>query len=183
MPTKLEGTEVTHETFDPSVEDYVAHYRDYIEHIQWLMEGMGFVINALILRMLTHDRTKIQPPELEVYAAVVPAFKELTFGTPEHEANGKRLGPAWQHHTQHNRHHPQHFEGGIDDMTLIDLIEMVCDWRAAALRQGKFDVNQSLDVLRDEHRIGNQLAHILENTGKMLDRWCGEFPRTQRNLP
>lgn len=169
--------------FNPSPEDYIYHYRDYIQHIQWLMEGMCYIQNALMHRLLTHDRSKIEPPELDAYAEVVPAFKGLEFGSPEHIANGKRLGSAWKHHTEHNRHHPEHFENGINDMTLVDLIEMVCDWRAAALRKGHFDVMDSLASLKDRHNIGDQLAKIIYNTGWWLEWKCGEFPASQKSLP
>ena len=165
--------------FNPSESDYVYHYRDYIQHIQWLMEGMCFVQTAIMHRLLTHDRTKIEPPELEAYAEVVPAFKGLVFGSEEHIANGKRLGPAWKHHTEHNLHHPEHHPDGIDGMTLIDLIEMVCDWRAAALRRGSFDVEQSLNVLRDRHGISPQLENVIRNTGRWLAEECKVLPSSQ----
>ena len=34
---------------------------------------------------------------------------------------------ALQHHYQKNRHHPEAFERGVDGMTLVDLVEMVCE--------------------------------------------------------
>ena len=170
--------------FNPSEDDYIFHYKDYIQHIQWLMEGMAWVQQQIMKRMLTHDRSKIGPEELDAYAEVVPGFKNFTYGTPEHKAHGDKLGPAWQHHTEHNKHHVEHFEHGISDMTLIDLIEMVCDWRAAALRSGTWDYETSLTMfVKNSKVMSPQIVSIIRNTCRTLDENCQSLGDSQRNLP
>ena len=49
-------------------------------------------------------------------------------------------------------------------MTLIDLIEMYCDWRAAVLRHDDGDFAESLQINKERFGIDNQLAAIFENT-------------------
>ena len=45
-----------------------------------------------------------------------------------------KFKPAIDHHYANNRHHPEHWPNGINDMTLMDLIEMLADWKAATAR-------------------------------------------------
>jgi hypothetical protein len=168
--------------FNPSKDDYIYHYKDYIQHTQWVSEGIYLIINQLLLRMLTHDRTKIEAEELDAYAEIVPGFKNFTYGTQEHKDHGAKLGPAWDHHVQHNKHHPEHFEAGLRGMTLIDLIEMVCDWRAASMRGGTFDYDKSIEQFSNRFYPPKEVVSILRNTCKVLDEKCGEFPTSQKGL-
>lgn len=169
--------------FNPSKDDLIYHYKDYIQHIQWLMEGMASVQHELMRRMLTHDRTKIGEDELDAYAEIVPGFKDYEYGTPEHKAHGNRLGPAWKHHTENNRHHTEHFENGLNDMNLLDLIEMVCDWRAASMRSGNFDYGQSLRVFKERVNPDEQVMDIIRNTCIMLSYIVEPMPESQKDLP
>lgn len=150
--------------------DLAYHALDYIQHIQWVMEGLAACQVALGKRALTHDRSKIVPGmERDIYAQVVPQFASVVFGTPEHKAVGDKLGSAWDHHLRHNRHHPEHHSNGINDMSLIDLLEMVCDWKAAGLRKETGGLENSLKTLQAHHGIEPQLAAILRNTFSILD--------------
>lgn len=149
--------------------DMAYHALDYIQHIQWVMHGMALMQMHLVQRALTHDRSKIREGwERNIYAQVVPEFEGKRFGTPEHQAVGDKLGPAWQHHLAHNAHHPEHHPEGINSMTLIDLIEMLCDWKAASLRQRQGSLQDSITLLKDQHGIGDQLETILRNTARIL---------------
>lgn len=169
--------------FNPSKDDYIYHYKDYIQHIQWLMEGMAWIQHQLMMRMLSHDRTKIEDDELHAYAEIVPGFKKFKYGTPEHKNHGDRLGQAWHHHTLHNRHHPEHFVNGIDEMNLIDLIEMVCDWRAASMRSGAWDYETSLNIFAKRFSPDDNLLNILLNTCKTIDKNCQSIPISQMEMP
>jgi len=161
------GFEDWQQTVKP--EDMAYHALDYIRHIQWVTQGLLLMQGLLSERILTHDRSKIvDGMERNVYAAVVPEFYGKQFGTDDHKAVGAKLGPAWQHHLEHNRHHPEHFENGINGMTLIDLIEMLCDWKSAGLREEKDSLYRSIDMLKDRHNIGPQLEAILINTVALL---------------
>lgn len=70
------------------------------------------------------------------------------------------------HHNAANRHHPEHHVDGVNDMTLIDLLEMLCDWKAATERHDDGDIGRSLDINRDRFEMGDQLVVILENTAR-----------------
>jgi hypothetical protein len=62
------------------------------------------------------------------------------------------MGDGLKHHYSHNRHHPEFFgEDGVDGMTLVDLIEMLADWKAATERHDDGDLAKSLEIHRHGH--------------------------------
>jgi hypothetical protein len=53
-------------------------------------------------------------------------------------------------------------------MSLLDLLEMLCDWKAASERHADGDIARSLRINRERFGIDGQLAAILENTAVEL---------------
>ena len=133
-------------------------------HIQNVQDLISVVIKDLIDRASQHDKTKLESPELEVFDAVTGRLRGMTYGSEEYKLALKEMGPALEHHYKHNRHHPEHFENGINDMTLIDLIEMICDWLAATKRHNDGDIAQSFRINKERFEISPQLEKILWNT-------------------
>ena len=114
-------------------------------------------------RAEVHDDSKRVEPEKSAYDRAVPEMRKHPYGSPEYKAATKALGTALQHHFEHNSHHPEHYPEGIAGMDLLDIVEMLCDWRAAAERPpGDGTVRMTVNVER--HRIEPQLAAILANT-------------------
>jgi hypothetical protein len=60
-------------------------------------------------------------------------------------------------------------ESGIDGMNLIDLIEMICDWKAAGLRHDGGDIFKSIDINKERFGISEQLVQILKNTADFIN--------------
>jgi hypothetical protein len=88
-------------------------------------------------RYLTHDSSKFEADEFHPYVWRywrTKWAKEGKVDTRFTEAFAsldvdRYITKAVWHHVQHNRHHPE-YHLDHDDMTLVDLIEMVCDWYA-----------------------------------------------------
>lgn len=137
---------------------------DTMAHIQLVRDVMGVFVREMIRRALDHDASKLLPPEKEAFDGVTPLLRDLTYGSPEYHAGTARLGDALAHHYAHNSHHPQHFPNGIAGMTLVDLVEMFCDWLAATQRHADGDLARSIEINRERFGIDNQLTQILENT-------------------
>jgi hypothetical protein len=53
-------------------------------------------------------------------------------------------------------------------MTLIDLMEMLADWKAATERHDDGDLSRSLDIQAERFDISPQLVRILRNTAVAL---------------
>ncbi len=56
-------------------------------------------------------------------------------------------------------------------MSLVDLVEMLADWRAATERHDDGDMARSLKIQKERFGISDQLAQILENTVEELGWW------------
>lgn len=139
------------------------------KHIEMVRNYIRMFTDALTTRGVKHDASKLEEPELEVFTNVTPKLANLTYGSPEYEESLKELDVALQHHYASNRHHPEHFTDGIDDMTLIDIVEMLCDWKAASLRQHDGNLLKSIELNAERFGYGEQLKKIFLNTAKLLD--------------
>lgn len=140
---------------------------DTINHIGKVQSNLSKVIYNLNDRKDMHDRSKLEEPELSGYEGLTQALKGLTYGTPEHRAAFAPYKEIIQHHYASNRHHPEHWQMGVTDMSLLDIIEMLADWKAANDRNGG-DFGHSIQVSVSRFRISEQLHAILINTAKEL---------------
>lgn len=139
-------------------------FEDTIRHVEAVRWRLAQVRRALFERGDAHDKSKFFSPEKEVFDEVTPKLKSLTYGSDEYKAALVEMGPALQHHYANNSHHPEHWANGIDDMSLLDAVEMICDWKAASERHADGDMLKSLEINRERFRISDQLYAILRNT-------------------
>lgn len=142
--------------------------QDTEEHIVKVQNYMADVVQRLARRALAHDASKRESPEKEAFDEVTPALRGLTYGSPEYHANTAKLGPALAHHYANNSHHPEHYPDGIAGMTLLDLLEMFCDWKAASERHADGDIARSIEINRGRFGMSDQIASILRNTAREM---------------
>jgi hypothetical protein len=83
------------------------------------------------------------------------------------------LNKGLKHHYENNRHHPEFFDNGVDDMTLIDIMEMIADWCIAIKQNGK-DLYEEVQYNFDKYNISEQLRKIIINTYKYIDKMIDE---------
>ena len=140
--------------------------KDVNIHVGYVKHFIGEIVLKLVERSSGHDASKLQEPEKSMFDEFTPRLKETVFGSDEYKAALVDMGEALKHHYASNRHHPEHFKNGINGMTLVDLVEMVCDWNAAAFLKGQ-EVN--LDYLAGRFGISDQLKEIIANTLKTLE--------------
>lgn len=138
------------------------------EHILRVRELLYIVQNKLEARGFAHDQTKLGPFEKPIFDKVTGTLKGLTYGSEEYKEALKNLGPALEHHYANNSHHPEHYLEGVSGMSLLDVIEMLCDWKAAGERHANGSMAKSLEVNNSRFKISDQLQSILENTSKEL---------------
>ena len=141
-----------------------------LEHIWQVQHFLSDFAGQLTERGIEHDASKLREPELTAFAKANKMLSQHEYGSEGyHKARIEGLGPALTHHYQNNRHHPEHHQNGVNDMTLVDLVEMWCDWRAAVLRQKNGDLIKSIDINEQRFGLSAQLAQILRNTAKLSD--------------
>ena len=152
-------------TFENLKEFAVIYHHKFI-----VMKFLNEAIRHLIKRAEEHDNSKFSEAELPHLAEVASEIGKHPYGTPEHEEVRKRYAYLYNEHYKQNRHHPEHFANGIDDMTLVDLIELLVDWKAASVKNPNGSIENSIRVGTEKYNISPQLVKILENTAKELKR-------------
>ncbi|MFF0831076.1 DUF5662 family protein [Brevibacillus sp. NPDC003359] len=143
--------------------------KDTIEHINQVREIMMVAASELLQRATVHDQSKLESPELEIFTEFTPKLKNSTYGSIEYRDFLMKMHDALKHHYAKNSHHPEHYVNGIDGMDLFDLLEMICDWKAAVMRHADGDIQKSLEINRARFQISDQLFRILKNT---VDRFA-----------
>lgn len=151
---------------------------DTLIHAHRVGELLMQVITELGWRATHHDRSKTEPPEVHVFDEYTPKLKESTYGSDEYKGFLEAMGEGLAHHYAYNRHHPEHFEDGIYGMTLVDVAEMLADWKAATERHADGSLERSFDIQRDRFDISDQLMAILVNTARYFG-WVDGIPETE----
>lgn len=141
-----------------------------LKHIAAVRENIRRVSEDLDTRGMDHDQSKLNPPEAEIFEIYTPKLKGTTYGSDEYKQYLKEMKVALDHHYAANRHHPEHFPNGINGMTLIDLVEMLCDWLAATKRHADGDIMKSIEINKGRFGYCDQLAQIFVNTVKELEK-------------
>jgi len=129
---------------------------------------MQEVIHRLTIRAVHHDLSKLTEPEKSGYDQLTTRLADVVYGSPEYRAALAEAKPTIAHHYANNSHHPEHYPNGIAGMSLLDLVEMACDWKAASERTKQGSIAASLTHNRVRFEIDDQLSSILENTVKEL---------------
>lgn len=130
--------------FEPTPE-MVAYFecrtREHIERVRRCLMVMASLTkheDELNERARIHDASKYGPEERLPYIWLTEFHRCRRLGKPFSYPEGmeERVRSAVDHHVTTNRHHPE-FHTDPNDMTDVDLIEMVCDWTAMSQEFGQ----------------------------------------------
>ena len=135
-----------------------------LAHIKQVASFINKIVLNLNIRAFDHDQSKLESPEREIFDEYTPKLKDTTYGSDKYNGYLKEMKVALDHHYKQNRHHPEHHENGVKDMNLIDLIEMLCDWKAATMRHADGDIMKSIEHNQKRFGYSNELASIFKNT-------------------
>ena len=136
------------------------------KHVRKVQENVNLFVSDLLKRGESHDNSKFEEPELSIFASKTNQLKEVGYGTPEYETMMQQVRPAITHHYSRNRHHPEHWPNGIEDMNLVDLLEILADWQAAGERNKDGNIKKSIAVNAARFKMTPQLRTIFENTAR-----------------
>ena len=140
--------------------------RAIYEHKQRVSYYLNLLIHSLQWRSLQHDNSKLEPEEFDAYSSQMDEFCTHEFGSPGYVKAKETIADAVNHHYMCNSHHPEHYSNGIDGMDLVDVIEMICDWKAATTNNPKAPgtMQKSFDYAVAKYGITPQLANVILNT-------------------
>ena len=142
---------------------------DTIKHIEKVRHYIRIITDRLTTRGVNHDKTKLESPEVELFTEYTPRLASTQYGSEEYKESLAGLKPALDHHYANSRHHPEHFNKGISDMNLVDIVEMLCDWKAASERQRDGNLLKSIEQNAQRFGYDDQLKQIFLNTAKLFD--------------
>lgn len=141
---------------------------DTKKHIKTVRFFIKTVCMELEKRAKNHDKSKLRDPEKNCFDIYTPKLAVCAYGTEEYKQNLAEMQEALKHHYAENSHHPEHYKDGINGMDLVDIVEMLCDWKAATMRNKNGDIYKSLQIQKERFGISEQLFSILKNT---VDRY------------
>lgn len=128
------------------------------------------IIKELTIRAGQHDNSKLCDPEKSVYDEYSDQLHQVKYGSKEYEAIRQKMESAIEHHFEVNRHHPEHFPGGIKEMNLVDIIEMLCDWKARADHDSETDIIAGIEINQQKFGFSDDLKQIFINTVLSMDK-------------
>lgn len=139
---------------------------DTHEHIGVVRAYLLDVVRDLLARAHVHDQSKLESPEVGVFDEFTPKLRDSTYGSDEYEGFRAAMGEGLKHHYAANSHHPEHYGDGIHGMDLLDLVEMLCDWKAATMRHADGDLDRSITVNRERFGYGDEIEGLLRRTAE-----------------
>ena len=141
---------------------------DTYAHIATVRGYLLQVANLLIYRGHDHDLSKLEEPELAVFDEFTPKLRDSTYGSKDYHEFLEGMGEGLVHHYKVNDHHPEHFAEGIHGMDLVQMIEMLADWKAATLRHKDGSLRQSIFENADRFMYDDQMTMLLLRTAGNL---------------
>lgn len=147
----------------------LATNAETLMHIQRVQYFIQMAIVELLKQGRNHDQSKLEHPEVELFTEYTPKLADVTYGSEEYQELLAGLKPALDHHYAKNRHHPEHFPNGVKDMNLIDLVVLICDWKAASERHHDGNILKSIEHNAGRFELSEDLTQILKNTVEYLD--------------
>lgn len=148
--------------------DYQTTIAETIKHIERVQDLIGEVVVKLQSRANLHDQSKLEEPELTGFATASAKLKDIEYMSPEYKEVMVELNPTVDHHYAHNRHHPEYHPNGIRDMNLVDLIEMLCDWKAASERHKNGDIMKSIELNQKRFGYSDEIKQLLTNSVPLI---------------
>lgn len=154
---------------DENINQVYDSSAETLKHIRRVNDLLIDASHELLLRAKKHDQSKLEEPEKSAFDEATPKLKNLVFGTEEYRESTKAIKPALDHHYAVNSHHPQHYQNGVNGMTLFDLMEMFMDWKAAGERTQNGSIYKSIEINAERFGISKQLKTILLNTADEIE--------------
>lgn len=200
-----------------------------LKHIEVVMQLLATMQHEIFRRMFSHDRSKLESPEAEMFLEFTDKLAGLTYGSKDYRDCLEEMKlSALGHHYENNRHHPEFFEGcpkdveaisrcdsllvalkqmksqypndefaigysidlieahkktlesDVNGMNLVDVLEMICDWKAATLRHNDGNIYKSVEINTTRFGLSPQLKTIILNTIPLLASVYSA--RTQKHL-
>jgi hypothetical protein len=146
---------------------------DTYKHQKIVAQLMVNAAKKVLDRAMLHDESKLHEPEMSAYIGPVFALntEAVEYGSERYIKLCREMGAGWEHHKSANDHHIEFFlphavETLNDPVLQLDifcLLEMCCDWTAAAQRRGN-EPGLALKTMAEKYHVDEQLQQLIRNT-------------------
>jgi len=126
--------------------NYIYNFLQTTIHKFWVAFYILKACKCLLWRAIIHDMSKYSKYEAPYFARDIFKLKNVKYGTPEYQKILDGIKPALVHHYKHNAHHPQYWKNGMRDMSPLDQIELLCDWKSASRRHKNGNIRYSIET-------------------------------------
>jgi hypothetical protein len=140
---------------------YLQEIRSHVRNVQLFLQTFS---DQLVRRGILHDNSKFYEPELTGFSDNIDNVPNLVYESDEYKKRWLEMKDVIDEHHRNNRHHPEHWPKGVDDMSLLDIIEMLVDWKASSMRYKDGSLKKSVEINCVKYNISPQLKQILLNT-------------------
>ena len=149
------------------------------QHCQAVGETINHICNHLHNRAINHDKSKYKDDEFEGFCYFNTLDPNLEYGSKKHKEAIERIKPYTENtlklHYSRNSHHPE-FHDNLEDMTLLDLIEMVCDWKSASIvyhnqenvEESKKAFEHSIKICKEKYNFTETQLWIIDQVAELL---------------
>ena len=145
-------------------EKRVKYLRLIHNHVMSVQKSLNSFASDLMERGRIHDISKFSEPELSGFAENVDNVSDIVYGSESHTKKLVEMKTIIDIHHVNNRHHPEHWDAGVNEMTLLDILEMISDWKSASARYKDGDLLKSVDINCEKYKVDGQLKQIILNT-------------------
>lgn len=111
-------------------------------------------------RALLHDLSKFSLDEFEGMVSLNSIARGQRLDSPGYKDTLR--SEAIKLHWSRNSHHPEYHKDGIKDMSLLDLIEMVIDWRAASETYKRTSFGESLQIQKERFKMTEEQYRLIQ---------------------
>lgn len=133
------------------------------KHIASVQIKLERLVLEIIKRSKEHDSSKLIEPEISLWKKM-DEEPRCPYGTKEYFEKINRNKLVFDLHYKNNPHHPEHFLNGINDMDLVDVLELLCDWISY---KEIISYSEAVKIVKQQAKrfnLSEQLTFIMINT-------------------
>lgn len=137
-------------------------------HVAIVRKNLAKISNALNERARVHDLSKFSEDEFAGFVEVNRIAREHPYGSKEYVESLKD-NKVIELHFSRNSHHHEYYPHGVADMSLLDIIEMVADWKAASETYGQTSFADALEFQRKRFDLTDSQMWLIRLIAKELE--------------
>jgi len=136
-------------------------------HRELVKKNFAKLEYLLSSRAIQHDISKFEPEEFAGFEEADSAELYKEYGKSDyHKKLKENKGIAL--HLSKNSHHPEYFKNGISDMSFLDIVEMVVDWKSASETYGN-DFMESIKYSVKRFKCDKKQEWLIKMIAEVLD--------------